>query len=37
MGMAPEGMQIENDRNAVCTGEGGSFQFHAVMVLGADD
>ena len=37
MGLAPEGMQIENDRNAVCTGEGGSFQFHAVMILGADD
>jgi len=36
MGKAPPKMQVKNVRNAVCTGEGGSFQFHAVMVLSAD-
>jgi len=36
MGLAPEAMQVENVRNVVCTGEGGSFQFHAVMILGTD-
>jgi len=37
MGKAPSGMQVRNVRHAVCTGEGGSFQFHAVMILGDDD
>jgi acetyl-CoA C-acetyltransferase len=37
MGLAPEAMQVENVRNVVCTGEGGSFQFHAVMILGMND
>jgi acetyl-CoA C-acetyltransferase len=36
MGKAPPGMQVRNVRNAVCHGEGGSFQFHAVVVLGVD-
>jgi len=36
MGKAPPGMQVGRVRNAVCHGEGGSFQFHAVVVLGED-
>lgn len=36
MGKAPPGMQIPKVRNAVCHGEGGAFQFHAVVVLGTD-
>lgn len=37
MGKAPPGMQVNHVRNVICTGEGGSFQFHAVMILGTDD
>lgn len=34
MELAPAGMQVEGVQNVVCTGEGGSFQFHAAMILG---
>ncbi|MCX5829064.1 MAG: thiolase family protein [Deltaproteobacteria bacterium] len=36
MEKATPGMQVEGVRNVVCHGEGGSFQFHAVVVLGAE-
>lgn len=36
MGKAPPGMLVKGARNVICTGEGGSFQFHGVVILGDD-